>query len=96
MPQVTKEDIKKVSRLARIEVAENDRENLANQVGGIITWVEKLNEVNTDNVEPLSTIQQNSLRLNIDEINDGNIAEDVLKNSKDAKYGYFAVPKVIE
>lgn len=96
MPQVTKEDIKKVSRLARIEVAENDRENLANQVGGIITWVEKLNEVNTDNVEPLSTIQQNSLRLNIDEITDGNITEDVLKNSKDAKYGYFAVPKVIE
>ena len=96
MSQVTKEDIKKVSRLARIEVAENERENLAKQVGGIIAWVEKLGEVNTDNVEALNTIEQNSLRLNKDEVTDGNIASDVLQNSKDAKYGYFTVPKVIE
>ncbi len=96
MSQVTKEDIKKIARLARIEVAEGEQEALANQVGGIISWVEKLNEVNTDNVEALNTIQQTSLRLNEDEITEGSIAEDVLKNSKDAKYGYFAVPKVIE
>ncbi len=96
MSHVTKEDIKKIARLARIEVAEGEQEALANQVGGIISWVEKLNEVNTDNVEALNTIQQTSLRLNEDEITEGSIAEDVLKNSKDAKYGYFAVPKVIE
>ncbi len=96
MSQVTKEDIKKIARLARIEVAEGEQEALANQVGGIISWVEKLNEVNTDNVEALNTIQQTSLRLNEDKITDGDLAEDVLKNSKDAKYGYFAVPKVIE
>jgi len=96
MSNVTKEDIKKVSRLARIEVPEADREELAQKVGGIIAWVEKLNEVNTDNVEPLINVSEAFLRLNKDEITDGNIAEDVLKNSKDAKYGYFAVPKVIE
>ncbi len=96
MSKVTKEDIKKVSRLARIEVSEEKREVLANQVGGIINWVEKLNEVNTDNVEPLTNLYNESLRLNKDEVMDGNIAEDILKNSKDAKYGYFAVPKVLE
>jgi len=96
MSNVTSENIKKVARLARIEVLEADRENLAKQVGGIIGWVEQLNEVNTDNVEPLTNIHGESLRLNKDIISDGNIAEDVLKNSKDAKYGYFAVPKVIE
>jgi aspartyl-tRNA(Asn)/glutamyl-tRNA(Gln) amidotransferase subunit C len=96
MSNVTKEDIKKVARLARIEVLESDREELAQKVGGIIAWVEKLNEVNTDNVEPLVNVSEVSLRLNKDEITDGNIAEDVLKNSKDAKYGYFAVPKVLE
>jgi len=96
MSNVTKEDIKKVSRLARIEVAPEELENLANQVGGIIGWVKKLGEVNTDNVEPLTAVYGESLRLNKDEISDGNIAEDVLKKSKDAKYGYFAVPKVIE
>lgn len=96
MSNVTAENIKKISRLARIEIKEEERENLAKQVGGIIGWVEALNEVNTDNVEPLTNIHGESLRLNKDEVLDGNIAEDVLKNSKDAKYGYFAVPKVIE
>lgn len=96
MSNVTKEDIKKVSRLARIEVLEQDRENLAKQVNGIIGWVEKLNEVNTDNVEPLTNVYDAPLRLNKDEVTDGNIAEDVLKNAPDAKYNYFTVPKVIE
>lgn len=96
MSNVTSEDIKKVARLARIEVLESERENLAKQVGGIIGWVEKLSEVNTDNVEAITNVHGESLRLNKDEVTDGNIAEDVLKNSKDAKYGYFAVPKVIE
>lgn len=96
MSNVTKEDIKKVSRLARIEVPERDRENLAKQVNSIIGWVEKLNEVNTDNVEPLTNVYDTPIRLNKDEITDGNIAEDVLKNAPDAKYNYFTVPKVIE
>lgn len=96
MSNVTKEDIKKASRLARIEIAEGDREELARQVGSIIGWVENLKEVNTDNVEPLTNIFDEALRLNKDEISDGNITEEVLKNAKDAKYGYFAVPKVIE
>lgn len=96
MSNVTKEDIKKASRLARIEIAEGDREELARQVGSIIGWVENLQEVNTDNVEPLTNIFDEALRLNKDEISDGNIAQEVLKNAKDAKYGYFAVPKVIE
>lgn len=96
MANVTKEDIKKISRLARIEIAEENRENLAKQVGSIIGWVEKLNEVNTDNIEPLTSVHNAPLRLNKDEITDGNIAEDVLKNAPNAKYGYFSVPKVIE
>lgn len=96
MSNVTVEDIKKISRLARIEVAAENCESLAQQVGGIIGWVAKLNEVNTDNVEPLTNVSESFLRLNKDEVTDGNIAEDILKNSKDAKYGYFAVPKVIE
>ncbi len=96
MSNVTSENIKKVARLARIEVLEADRENLAKQVGGIIGWVEQLSEVNTENVEPLTNIHGESLRLNADVVSDDNIAEDILKNSKDAKYGYFAVPKVIE
>jgi aspartyl-tRNA(Asn)/glutamyl-tRNA(Gln) amidotransferase subunit C len=96
MSNVTKEDIKKISRLARIEIPEADLEKTAKQVNGIIGWVEKLNEVNTDNVEPLINVNEMPLRLNEDKISEGGIAEDVLKNSKNAKYNYFTVPKVIE
>ncbi len=96
MSNVTKEDIKKISRLAKIEVREEDREALAKQVGSIIGWVEKLNEVNTDNVEPLTSVHNAPLYIAEDKISDGNITEDVLKNAKNAKYNYFTVPKVIE
>lgn len=93
---VTKNDIKKVAKLARIEIPEDSCDKLADQVGGIITWVDKLNEVNTDNVEPLTNVHEASLRMEKDEVSDGDKAEEVLKNSKHAKYDYFAVPKVIE
>lgn len=96
MAQLTQKDIKKVARLARIEVTNESCEQLATQVGSIINWVEKLSEVNTDNVAPLTNVHEMTLRLNQDQINDGNIAEDVLKNAPAAKYGYFTVPKVIE
>ena len=96
MSNVTKEDIKKISRLAKIEVLEEERENLATQVGGIIGWVEKLNEVNTDNVEPLTSTNEASLFTAKDEISDGDKADDILKNAEHSKYGYFMVPKVIE
>lgn len=93
---VTKEDIKKISRLARIKVEEQNIEPLAEKINGIISWAEVLNEVNTDNVEILTSVHNQTLALYADEVLDGNIAEDILKNSKDAKYGYFAVPKVLE
>lgn len=93
---VTKEDIKKISRLARIKVEEENCGALAEKINGIISWAEVLNEVNTDNVEILTSVHSQTLSLRADEVSDGNIAEDILKNSKDAKYGYFAVPKVLE
>lgn len=96
MSQITKEDIKKIARLARIEVPEADRENLAQQLTTITSWVGNLNEVNTDNVEAISSVFNSSLVMAKDEISDGNISQDVLANAKDAKYDYFAVPKVIE
>jgi aspartyl-tRNA(Asn)/glutamyl-tRNA(Gln) amidotransferase subunit C len=96
MSDISEKDFKKISRLARIEVPEENRETLAKEVSSIIAWVEKLNEVNVTNIEPLTNVHEMSLRLNQDEISDGNLAEDVLKNAKNAKYGYYAVPKVIE
>jgi aspartyl-tRNA(Asn)/glutamyl-tRNA(Gln) amidotransferase subunit C len=96
MTQLSEDDIKKISRLARIEIAPDKIDEMAKQVGNIINWVDKLNEVNTDNVEPLTNVNNMVLRLNEDKVSEGNIAEDVLKNAPNSKYGYFAVPKVID
>jgi aspartyl-tRNA(Asn)/glutamyl-tRNA(Gln) amidotransferase subunit C len=96
MSQVTKAEITKISRLARIEVSDSEKEALTTQVGKIIGWVDQLSEVNTDNVEILTNVHDMKLSMHEDKIADGGIAEDVLKNAENAKYGYFAVPKVIE
>jgi aspartyl-tRNA(Asn)/glutamyl-tRNA(Gln) amidotransferase subunit C len=93
---VNHEDIKKISRLARIEISKNDFDNVASQVNKIIGWVDSLKEVDTSMVEPMTGVYDTPLRLEADKITDGGIAEDVLKNAPDAKYGYFTVPKVIE
>lgn len=93
---ITTNDIKKVAKLARIEIPQELYEKTASQVGGIIEWVTKLNEVNTDAVEPLTNPNESTLRMVEDKISDGNIAEDVLQNAKNSKYNYFTVPKVIE
>lgn len=96
MSSVTIKDITKVAKLARIEIKENEKQPLASQLNSIINWVENLNEVNTDNIEPLSNVHNTTLKMHKDKITDGDITQDILKNSPNAKYNYFTVPKVIE
>ncbi len=95
MAKITQKDIEKISRLAQIEI-KDDKEILASQIENVINWIEKLNEVNTDNIEPMINVHNEPLHLNADEVSDGNIADDILKNAPKQIYGYFAVPKVIE
>ena len=95
MAKITQKDIEKISRLAQIEI-KDEKEILATQIENVINWIEKLNEVNTDNIEPMINVHNEPLHLNADEVNVGNIADDVLKNAPKQIYGYFAVPKVIE
>ena len=96
MTQLTEKDIKRIAKLACIEVDEESCKTLTAQVGGTISWIEKLNEANTDGVETLTNVHQGTLRMMPDVIADGNIADDVLRNAKNPKYNYFSVPKVIE
>ena len=96
MTQITNEDIKKLAKLACIAIDDKTCETLTAQVGTTINWVAQLQEANTDSVEPLTSIHQNNLRLVPDEISDGNIVDDILRNATNPKYNYFSVPKVIE
>lgn len=96
MSNVTQKDINKISRLAKIELPQEGCDDLSKQLNDIIGWVDKLNEIEAKDIEPLTNVHGESLRLHKDEVLDGGIAEDVLKNAPDAKYEYFTVPKVIE
>jgi aspartyl-tRNA(Asn)/glutamyl-tRNA(Gln) amidotransferase subunit C len=96
MSHITKKDIEKISRLAKIEIAEDDFEYYAKQLTNITGWIETLKEVDTSDIEPMVSVFDEPLRMEKDEVSDGEIADDILQNSKTAKYNYFTVPKVIE
>ncbi|MCB1680989.1 MAG: Asp-tRNA(Asn)/Glu-tRNA(Gln) amidotransferase subunit GatC [Rhodospirillales bacterium] len=91
-----KATVKKVAALARLAMEDEELTRMAPQVSGIITWIEQLAEVNTDSVEPLSSVVDIPLPLRKDEINDGNCAEKILANAPEATQGYFVVPKIVE
>ena len=93
---IDKDKIKHVSKLARISVDEKKIDDLAKDLSSIFKFIEQLNELNTDKVEPLSSILNAPLRSRKDEINDGKIREKILKNSPKKNEEFFVVPKVIE
>lgn len=93
---LTVKEVTKIARLSRIKVTADKKPQLANKIGTILDWMVSLNEVDTNNIEPLANVHQITLPLVKDQVSDGGIAEEVLKNAPDAKYGYFTVPKVIE
>ena len=88
--------IKHISKLARISVDEQRAEKLAGDLNSIFDISEKLNELKTDNVEPLNSIAETTLKLRSDEVKSKNIREQIIKNSPQDNEDYFVVPKVIE
>ena len=93
---IDKDKIKHVSKLARISVDEKKIDDLTKDLSSIFKFIEQLNELNTDKVEPLSSILNEPLRSRKDEINDGKIRNKILKNSPNKNEEFFVVPKVIE
>ncbi|NQZ14491.1 MAG: Asp-tRNA(Asn)/Glu-tRNA(Gln) amidotransferase subunit GatC [Alphaproteobacteria bacterium] len=91
-----KDAVMKVARLARLKITDEEATKYGGQLSNIIQFVEQLNEVDTDNVEPLASVVDIDLRLREDEITDGGIQDDVLANSPETLEGFFVVPKVVE
>lgn len=91
-----KATVKKVATLARLAMDDAQLDRMAPQVSGIINWIEQLAEVNTDNVEPLSSVVDITLPLRKDEVNDGGCMEKILANAPEATQGYFVVSKIVE
>ena len=88
--------IKHISKLSRISVDEAKAEKLAGDLNSIFKFIEKLNELKTDNVEPLTSVAETTLRLRGDEIKSVNIKEEIIKNSPKENKDFFVVPKVVE
>jgi aspartyl-tRNA(Asn)/glutamyl-tRNA(Gln) amidotransferase subunit C len=86
----------RVAKLARIRVEDADLPALAQEFSNILGFIEQLNEVDVDGVEPMVSVEPMRLKRRDDGVTDGNMQDRVLANAPDAREGFFAVPKVVE
>ena len=88
--------VARIARLARIEIDPETRTALAAELSNIMGWIEQLNEVDTDDVPPMTSVSDTIPSLRADEVTDGDKAEAILENAPEQQDGHFVVPKVVE
>ena len=88
--------VKHISKLSRISIDDNKAKKLSDDLNSIFKFIEKLEELDTEKIEPLTSIAETNLKLRKDEIQSKNIREDILKNSPEDNKDFFVVPKVVE
>lgn len=93
---IDKDTARRVAHLARIKVEEDQLENLAGELSGILGFMEQLNEVDVEGVEPMTSVSPMELKRRDDVVTDGNMQAQILLNAPDSREGFFAVPKVVE
>ena len=93
---IDKNQVKKVAKLSRISLEESKLESLSKDLASILNFVEQLNKLNTNEINPLTSVVHKTLEFRNDVINDGKIKNEILKNSPSKNEDFFIVPKVIE
>ena len=93
---IDKDTVKHISKLARISLDEKKINSLSRDLSSIMKFIEKLNELNTDKITPLTSIINAPLKSREDEVKDGKIRDEILKNSPEKNEEFFVVPKVVE
>ena len=93
---IDKDTVKHISKLARISLDENKVKSLSKDLTSIMKFIESLKKLNTDKTTPLTSIINASLVSRKDEVKDGKIRDQILKNSPEKNDEFFVVPKVIE
>jgi aspartyl-tRNA(Asn)/glutamyl-tRNA(Gln) amidotransferase subunit C len=91
-----KATVARIATLARIRLSEAELTPLAAELSHILTFVEQLNEVDTEGVAPMTSVAAMTLQMREDVVTDGDCRDDVLGNAPQAARGFFAVPKVVE
>ena len=94
--KVDDDTVRRIAHLARIKIKNDEVAGLRGDLSGILTWVEQLNEVDTEGVEPMTRVASHKLKQRKDEVRDGDIADVVTKNAPMSEDNYFVVPKVVE
>ena len=93
--KIDKKTTLKIAKLTRLKIEDDEITELSTQLSSILDWVEQLNEVNTDNIEPLSNVSISELPLRKDKETNENKSDDVLSNAPEKLENYFVVPKVV-
>ena len=94
--QINEATVKKIAKLARIKVTDEETKSLEGELNSILTWVEQLNEVDTYDVEPLTSVVETTMKKREDVVTDGGYAQRVTKNAPLSEDNFFVVPKVVE
>ena len=94
--QVDEATVRRIARLARFKITDQEAQELQKELSGILDWVEQLGEVDTSGVEPMTRVVPISLKMREDAVTDGDIADDVLRNAPMSEDHFFVVPKVVE
>ena len=94
--QVDEAKVRHIARLARIKVTDEEVKTLEGELSGILDWVEQLDEVDTDGVEPMTRVVAMTMKQRDDVVDDGGRADDIVKNAPVVDDHYFVVPKVVE
>ena len=87
---------RRVAKLARIKVEEEALPALAQEFNAILGFIEQLEEVDVEGIDPMTSVTPQRLKRREDVVSDGDQPQAVLKNAPDAREGFFAVPKVVE
>jgi aspartyl-tRNA(Asn)/glutamyl-tRNA(Gln) amidotransferase subunit C len=88
--------VRRIAHLARIAVAENEVPHLQGELNAMLAFVEQLSEVDVEGVEPMTSVMPMEMKKRQDVVNDGEIADDIVRNAPDAVNHFFLVPKVVE
>ena len=90
------ETVKRVAKLARLDVDDERAKRMQGELNAILGFVEQLNEVDVEGVEPITSVVEIEMKKRVDEVNDGDKASDIVANAPATEDNFFMVPKVIE
>jgi aspartyl-tRNA(Asn)/glutamyl-tRNA(Gln) amidotransferase subunit C len=93
---VDRATVRRIARLSRIAITDDEARRLEQELSGILDWVAQLNEIDTSAVEPMTRVAAMKIKMRKDEVTDGFCADDILMNAPKVDDHYFVVPKIVE